>query len=168
VLCAVASLVAAASAQAVGRQVFYGKPGSVQIVKTQGSQVASQKPQVIFPAHTLKLSPLASKTRQKICITFQIFIQAAAPSTAWVLKASSPTFCGWIRPGPGANIGAWNWQGESGVPYHAKYVVTWATKKRKLAKASYDFNSVDDYQCVTRFCSIDQTATSVPYISFFG
>ncbi len=92
-----------------------------------------------------------------------------SPPTTWTVKASSRNFCGWIVPGNYASVGTWSWEDTAGIttPYHAEFVVTWATRKRKLAKASYDFNRVDDYQCVTRFCFIDtDQPTNFAYIAF--
>jgi hypothetical protein len=58
----------------------------------------------------------------------------------WAVKASSPNFCGWISPGNSASVGRWGWEGAAGTPTpnHAEFVVTWATRTRKRAKASYD------------------------------
>jgi hypothetical protein len=166
-LACLTGLLAAGAAQAVGRKVAYGKPGNVQIQKMQGSRQTGQNPTIIFPAHWIKRSPLAPKLKQKICITFQVSVPATAPATGWVVKATK-TFCGQIIPGNYAGVGSWNWQGETGVQYHTSYVVTWSTKKKKLAKATYDFNTTDDYTCVTRYCFVDKDAQNVPFISFLS
>ena len=64
-------------------------------------------------------------------------------------------------------MGEWRWTGTVATPYHAEYVVTWSTKKRKLAKATYDFNVADDYQCTSLFCLVDTDPTThYSYISF--
>ena len=166
--CVVVALIDVAPVQAVTKHVFYGRPGKVQLPKTQGYHAsATQNPQVIFPTHSIRRSPLAPGTRQKICTTLQIWGQVGSPPTAWAVKASSRNFCGWIVPGNFASVGKWSWEGAVGTPYHAEFVVTWATRTRKLAKASYNFNSVDDYQCLTRFCFIDtDQPTNFPYIAF--
>jgi hypothetical protein len=168
VACVVAALIDVASVQAVTKHVFYGRPGKVQLLKMQGFREPPQNPQVIFPTHSIRRSPLAPGTRQKICTTLQIWSQVGTPPSAWAVKASSRNFCGWIVPGNYASVGKWSWEGAAGTPYHAKFVVTWATRTRKLAKASYDFNGVDDYHCLSRFCLIDtDQTTNVPYIAFY-
>ncbi len=162
-----AVLIDVGSAQAVSRVVAYGKPGKVELPKTQGYRPASENPQVIFPTHAIRRSPLAPRSRQKICTTLQIWGQVGSPPTSWAVKASSRTFCGWIVPGNYASVGKWGWQGVAGTPYHAEFVVAWATKTRKLAKAIYDFNTVNDYSCATRFCFIEtDQQTNFAYIAF--
>jgi hypothetical protein len=164
-------LVAAGSANAVTPHVVYGKPGPVQLVPTEGSRTTGQDPVITFPKHTIRRSTLAAvrKDPQKICTQFQIMIQATPPATGWVLQTSSPLFCGWIAPGRWAGVSGWGWQGAINVPYHVQYLVTWATKKRKkLARATYDFDTPADYHCTTRFCAVQATPDNSPFIRFFG
>jgi hypothetical protein len=64
-------------------------------------------------------------------------------------------------------MGDWSWVGEVATPYHVEFVVTWATQKRKLAKATYDYNVAGDYKCLTLFCLVDtDPTTNFPYVSF--
>lgn len=163
----VAALIDVGSAQAVTGHVLYGRPGKVQFVKMQGFHAAPQNPQVIFPVHWIRRSPLAPRSRQKICTTLQIWTPVGSPPSAWAVRASSRNFCGWIVPGNYAGVGKWSWEGAVDTPYHAEFIVTWATRTRRLAKASYDFNTLNDYQCVTRFCFVDtDSTTNFPYIAF--
>jgi hypothetical protein len=166
--CALAALIEVGSVQAATRRVSYGKPGKVQVLRIEGSHgVAAENPLVAFPAHWIRRSPLAKGQRQKVCTKLQIWTAVGSPPTAWAIKASSRNFCAWLKPNTYVNIGKWSWPGVVGTPYHAEFVVTWATRKRKLAKATFDFNTLDDYKCLTRFCFIDtDQATSFPYISF--
>jgi hypothetical protein len=164
-----AAVLGVGPASAVTPHVVYGKPGSVQLVDVEGSRHAGENPHVIFPTHTIRRSPLAPKDRQKICTAFQIWVPATAPATGWVLQTSSPTFCGWIARYHYAGVNEWQWEGAIGMRYHAEFVVTWATKKRKkLARATYDFDKTDDYKCDTRFCFIGAETDNIPYFSFFG
>ena len=168
--CLVAALIAATSAQAAKRHVAYGKPGNVQVTKIQGQHdSATTPPVVIFPTHLIRRTTMKAgvgKT-QKVCIMMQIWVQVGNPPTAWTVKAHSKNYCTLLPPGTWAKMGQWNWTGTVATPYHAEYVVTWSTKKRKLAKATYDFNVADDYQCLSLFCLVDTDPTThFPYISF--
>jgi hypothetical protein len=168
------SVVAACSAAAVGvgpadaitPKVAYGKPGPVQLLPIEGSRVVNEDPRIAFPQHVVQRSAAARKDRQRICTALQIWAPATPPATGWVLSASSPTWCAWTNPGDRIRVNRYYFEGTFGVEYHAEFFVSWATKKRKkLARATYDFNNVNDYKCMTRFCFIDQAA-DVPYISF--
>jgi hypothetical protein len=168
--CFVAALVVAGSAQAVSRHVAYGKAGNVQLTKIQGSHVKStDAPLVIFPTHLIRRTTMKAgvgKT-QKVCIMMQVWVQVGNPPTSWAVKAHSKNYCTLLPPGTWAKMGQWSWTGAVATPYHAEYVVTWSTKKRKLAKATYDFNLADDYQCLSLFCLVDTDATThYSYISF--
>jgi hypothetical protein len=168
--CALAALIQVGSVQAATRHVAYGKPGKVQLLKIEGSHaVAADKPLVVFPGHWIRRSPLAAGAgkRQRVCTKLQIWTQVGSPPTSWAVRASSRNWCAWLKPNTQVNIGKWSWPGTVGTPYHAEFVVTWATRTRKLAKATYDFNALLDYTCVTRFCLVDtDQTTNFPYIAF--
>jgi hypothetical protein len=163
----------ATSAAAVARKPAYGKPGSVQLKSIQGGwvgQAPDVKPEVIFPQHAIQRSPAARRDSQKICTVFQVLAPPTAPATTWAVVAHSPAFCKWIIPGNHEVIGNWIWaDGKPGVSYHAQFIVTWSTKKKKkLARATYDFNTLNDYSCITTRCRISQGADMVPFLSFFA
>ena len=165
-----ALVVLAGSAGAVLPKPLYGKPGNVQLVHVEGarSRVAGTKPTITFPIHTIRRSKLSPRDSQKICTTFKILTPATAPATGWVVTSTSPGHCGWAKPGYYQRINNWGWQGEFGTNYHV-YDVTWATKKKKkLAGATYDFNTTTDYKCTTLYCLVQADANAVPYITFFG
>jgi hypothetical protein len=163
----VAALIGVGSAQAVSIHVSYGRAGKVQLLKTQGYHAVNQNPFVIFPAHWIRRSPLAPRKRQYICTTEQIWEQVGYPYFNWIVTAKRPNDCAWTDPGYQSNIDKWAWQGVFGTAYHAKIVVTWAAQARGLAKATYDFNSVSDYQCVTSLCYIDvDQENKVAFIAF--
>lgn len=160
----------AGSAGAVARKPTYGKPGSVQLVDVEGARGAdaAHGPTITFPVHTFRRSP-ASRDPQKICTTFKILIPATAPATGWVPKTSSKPYCATFKLRSYGSIGNWIFTGEYGVNYHAQFVVTWATKKKKkLAGATYDFNVVDDYKCTTLNCLVLPDLANVPYLTFFA
>jgi hypothetical protein len=176
VLAAVACIVAACSAVAVGvvparaitPHVVYGKPGAVQLVPTEGSRLSGENPRITFPQHIVARSAAARKVRQRICTALQLWIPATPPATGWVMKSSSPTWCAWTDPGDRIRVNRYYFEGAVGTKYHTQFVVTWATKKKKkLARATYDFDKVDDYKCATRFCFVDQDPSG-SYISFTG
>jgi hypothetical protein len=154
VACVVAIAGGAGTAWAFTTQVAYGKPGKVQLVKTEGEYKAPANPKLTFPKHIIRRSPMAKRERQKICSSLQIWTQAEAAPHTWGLKVTNGTKCAWIAPGDAAVVAAWTWEGETFTPYHTKFVVTWATKKRKLAKATYDFNKTTDYKCTTDACLV--------------
>jgi hypothetical protein len=158
------------SAQAVVRHIAYGKPGKADTPKIQGSHAKStDKPFVIFPQRDIWRSPAkAAKNKvQTICTQMQIWVPVGTPPNAWTLKDKSKNYCGNIKPGNRARMGAWSWMGDVATPYHAEFVITWSWKKRKLAKATYDYNSPSDYSCVTLYCLIDtDPGTHFPYVSF--
>jgi hypothetical protein len=170
VACAAACTAAAvnvASTDAVTPHVVYGKPGPVQLVRTEGQKATGANPYVVFPQHIVQRSAAARKDRQRICTALQIWIPATPPATGWAMTASSPTWCAWTTPGQRIRVNAWGWEATYGVPYHTEFLVTWATKKRKkLARATYDFDKIDDYKCVTRFCYISSDKATVPYMQF--
>jgi hypothetical protein len=168
---AVAALVVlAGSAGAVLPKRLYGKPGKVQLVTVQGARTSkTEKPTITFPVHTIRRSALAPKDAQKICTTFKILTPAVAPATGWIVTSTSPGHCGWVKPGYYQRINNWAWQAEFGTNYHVQYDVAWATKKKKkLAAATYDFNTTTDYKCATLYCLVLADANGVPYITFFG
>ena len=168
VLLALAAL--AGSAGAVARKPTYGKPGSIQLVDVAGArgEDAAHGPTITFPVHTFRRSP-ASRDPQKICTTFKILIPATAPATGWVVKTSSRQYCATFKLGSYGRIGNWIFTGEYGVNYHAQFVVTWSTKKKKkLAGATYDFNLADDYKCTTLNCLVLPDPAGVPYLTFFA
>jgi hypothetical protein len=166
----------AALAGSVGAAVgkpLYGKPGKVQLVKITGARAATptDKPTITVPGHIIYRSAAkaARRDRQRICTTMKVLTPAIAPATGWVVTAKAKALCGWVPVGKAQGLGNWVWQGAPGVEYHVQYDVTWATKKRKkLAAATYDFNTLEDYDCTTVACLVDQGADSIPYISFFN
>ena len=176
VACAVGAFVvafavlSAGAADAVVRKVAYGKPGAVETPPVEGSSLSGAKPKITFPAHTLKRSPSARRDRQRICAQFQILSPAAPPATGWVVANSSRMSCAWIPAGGYASADPYTWdQAAIDTHYHARYVVTWSTKKKKkLAAATYDFNLPDDYKCVSTHCFHGQGTDNVPFIWFFG
>jgi hypothetical protein len=158
--------VLAPAAVSVVRKPAYGKAGDVRIVPIQGG-VVNGAPAITFPKHRIKRSSKAPRDSQKICTTFQVLIPATPPATGWVVKASSKNYCAWNLPGSIEEIGDWVWPATPGVQYHGQFTVTWATKKKKkLARATYDFNGVNDYACVSTRCFVDQGTDLVPFISF--
>lgn len=169
-LALIAAVAVVSSAWAVGRKVAYGKPGAVQIQRIEGFRDASKKPYISFPKHTMKRSSKAPRDSQRICTFFEVTKPATAPATGWVVAGKSKTYCVWVVPGNWALIGNWNFSNiQPGVQYHGRYTVTWATKKKKkLARATYDFNLVDDYKCTSLGCLVDQGTDKVPFISFTG
>jgi hypothetical protein len=160
------------SASAVVRKPGYGKPGAVQLVGVQGGwvgQAPDLKPEIIFPQHTIQRSPAARRDSQKICTVFQVLVAPTPPATTWTVVARSRAFCKWNVPGNHEVIGNWIWVGKPGVTYHGQFIVTWSTKKKKkLASATYDFNTLNDYSCITTRCRVSQGADNVPFISFFA
>ena len=158
----------AGSVGAVVSKPLYGKPGKVKLVKVRGTRsVSTASPTITFPEHLIYRSPLAKRDRQKICTTFKILTPAAAPATGWVVTAKSAALCGWVKPANHQGIGNWVWPATANVHYHMQFDVTWSTKKKKkLAGATYDFNTIDDYQCTSINCLVDQGADGVPYMSF--
>ena len=166
----VAASIGAASVQAAARHVSYGKPGKVETPKIQGSHSkAADKPLVIVPKHKLWRSPAKAGVgkRQKVCNQMQIWTQVGSPPTAWKIYKTSPNYCTWFKPTQLGEMGDWSWVGEVATPYHVEFVVTWATQKRKLAKATYDYNVAGDYKCLTLFCLVDtDPTTNCPYVSF--
>jgi hypothetical protein len=166
----VAASIGAASVQAAARHVTYGKPGKVETPKVQGSHSNSaDKPLVVVQKHKLWRSPAKAGVgkRQKVCNQMQIWTQVGSPPSSWKPYKTSPNYCTWFKPNQLGQMGEWRWVGEVATPYHVEFVVTWATQKRKLAKATYDYNVASDYQCLSLFCLVDtDPATNFPYISF--
>jgi hypothetical protein len=173
VLPVAALLVLAGSTQAALPKTLYGKPGKVQLLKIMGARPATpaDKPTLTVPEHIIYRSAakVARRDRQRICTTVKVLTPATTPATGWVVTAKGKALCGWVPVGRAQQLGPWVWQAAPGVEYHVQYDVTWATKKRKkLAGATYDFNTVEDYNCTTVACLVDQGADSIPYISFFN
>jgi hypothetical protein len=166
----VAASIEVASVQAATRHIGYGKPGKVETPKVQGSHSnAADKPLVIVPKHKLWRSPAKTGVgkRQKVCNQMQIWTQVGSPPSSWSVKTASKNYCTWFKPNQLGEMGEWRWQGEVATPYHVEFVVTWATQKRKLAKATYDYNVAGDYKCLTLFCLVDtDPTTNFPYVSF--
>jgi hypothetical protein len=161
----------ASSAGAVGRKTMYGKPGAVQLVDVKGARDATTKEiSITFPMHTFRRSAAAPRDPQKVCTTYKISVPATAPATGWVVAATSKAFCATLKPGQYARIGDWPWKGGAvATDYHAQYTVTWSTKKKKkLAAATYDFNTVEDYDCTSLNCIVQKDAANVPYFTFFA
>jgi hypothetical protein len=153
-----AVLVGAGSAKAVVVHVFYGHRGGVQLLKTQGSVQYPNFPYVIFPKHWIVRSPLARHRNQWICETEKVTNEVGYPYFNWVIAGTRTKMCAWTGRSDYITVPEWDWQGDYFQAYHARFIVTWQTRKRLLAKASYDFNSMDDYSCQTTYCrtSVDR------------
>ena len=158
------------SVQAATRHVAYGKPGKADTPKIQGSNPdTKQKPFVIFPKRKIWRSPAkAGKGKvQTICTQMQIWVPVGTPPTSWILKDKSKNYCGKVKPNELAQMGQWSWMGDVATPYHAEFVITWSVGKKKLGKATYDYNASSDYTCITLFCLVDtDPGTHFPYVSF--
>ncbi len=161
----------AGSAEAVTRTPAYGKPGAVGLFPVQGGFVNSDHPSITFPKHVIARSRSAPRSVQRFCTFFQVTQAPVPPATTWTVAYTSKQFCASLPPGAKAEIGNHVWTGQTNGPktsveYHARFVVTWAVKKKRLARATYDFTSVGDYKCLTTICHVGQAADNTAYILF--
>jgi hypothetical protein len=158
-------LVGAGPAGAVVRKVFYGRPGRISLPVVQGYHALNEQPLIHFAQRNIFRAPGAPRSTQRICSTHQVLAQRGPPYYGWAVVARFPS-CSWLRPGYEFTRNAFNWQAGFGTGYHVVVVVTWRTRTRKLAKASWDYNNAADYQCLTDGCEAGVDSTNVAYIGF--
>jgi hypothetical protein len=134
----------------------------------QGGFIESDNPSIVFPKHTIQRSSLAPRSLQRVCTSFQVTQAPSPPATTWPIVYTSGQYCTWLRPGFYALLGDHPWtDAKTQVEYHVSFVVSWSTKtKKKLARATYDFDTVNDYKCLTTICHVGQAADSTTYIVF--